>query len=37
MKTVLIVMERAYDVKIKNIIAVLKFKIVSKTVIFLSQ
>ena len=37
LKTVLIVMERAYDVKIKTIIAVSEFKIVSKTVVFLSQ
>ena len=37
LKTALIVMERVYDMKIKNSIAVSKFKIVSKTVVFLSQ
>ena len=37
LKTVLIVMGTVYDVKIKNIIAVSKFKIIRKTVVFLSQ
>ena len=37
LKTVLIVMGRIYDMKIKNIIAVSKFKIIRKTVVFLSQ
>ena len=37
LKTVLIVMGRIYDMKIKNFIAVSKFKIIRKTVVFLSQ
>ena len=37
LKTALIAMEKIYDVKIKNIIAVSKFKIIRKTVVFLSQ
>ena len=36
LKTVLIVIEKAYDVKIKTIIAVSEFKIIRKTVVFLS-